>query len=261
MKCTLLRLFLGSILIALMRSPALANNSGAVSIGCPKASQILVQPEWVATNANYALVTLVSISSPVQGVELFSGEKSDAQESLSPEVSNSVQNIAREKDRIDQKLATECDARVKEIYAHAQEKVAVLEQELQDRIVANGTPYPKYNKISLVPQWNQELRAAYNAKIDEVKEQAHKNIDLITALYKQKQAALDDSAVTLAKSYLNDKAASNIEVSPHGTNIYVRNYQTTDIPSGYTVPTLVAPPKSLLQHQSSKKVDSLRYLQ
>lgn len=56
---------------------------------------------------------------------------------------------------------------------------------------------------------------------------------------------VEDSAYAMHKSYESKNQAGKIILSPVGTNMNVRNYQTSDEPSGNDVPVVAAPAKRL----------------
>ncbi len=172
---------------------------------------------------------------------------------------NSAKKISSEVARLVQQQQAECDAKVKDILNGANDEVNRLKAEMQERIAENGPP--QYVR-TFVPMWgggfrqpliktydpepdNQIIRQDYAARIDRVGQRARREADQVIESYKQKQLALEDSALTLDKSYVNKNPTGNIILNPTGTDIYNRNYQTGDTASGNPVPVMLAPPKLL----------------
>jgi tetratricopeptide (TPR) repeat protein len=168
----------------------------------------------------------------------------------------SVQKVSSQTNEREQQVLSECSARVRDVQSEADRKIAELENEKAQRIADNGMPvvyrrvmtggrlgglFSTYNPA----QANQEIRQDYDAQIARVRQDADKRIDEITLECKKRAAALEDSALTVDKSYLNSQNARNVTLIPSGTDIYTRNYQTSDEASGQPVPMLAAPPKAL----------------
>jgi hypothetical protein len=98
---------------------------------------------------------------------------------------------------------------------------------------------------------NKVIQEEYQAKMDAVRNEASKKTNEITAYYKNRQASVNESALRIDKGYLTPDQNSRVKISPVGTNMYTRNYQTKDEPSGNPVPVM-APPAKSLQQSSSK---------
>lgn len=176
----------------------------------------------------------------------------------------SVKEISKEVTGLERQQQAACDARVRAIYTQADAKVKQLEDEMQSRIAENG---PLQYVNSIVPKWgggykssiivtydpgpdNEAIRQDYNARIDRIKEKARQEADELIESCKSKAVALEDSAVMLDKSYINNKNG-NVRLAPTGSNIYARNYQTADTASGNPVPVVAAPAKLLPGIQSA----------
>lgn len=167
----------------------------------------------------------------------------------------SVQKVANQTNEREQQGLTECNARIKDVQAQADRKITELETEKAQRILDNGMPityrrafrgslggrYTVYNPAAA----NQEIREDYDAQIARVRQDADKRVEEISAEFKKRAAALEDSALTVDKSYLNSQNDRSVTLIPSGTDIYTRNYQTSDDASGQPVPMLAAPPKAL----------------
>jgi len=160
-------------------------------------------------------------------------------------MNNTVRIISAEVNDEEQKKQAECDAKVKRIYEESDAKVQQIEEEMQERIDANGCPvhgsHASYNPEPL----NEMVRQECNERIDKIRSQACHQADEVMAAYKEKAIALEDSAVALDKSYINNQQTGSPSLMPAGTNMYVRNYQTADSPSGSPVPVMAAPAKLL----------------
>jgi hypothetical protein len=98
---------------------------------------------------------------------------------------------------------------------------------------------------------NRLIQDEYQGKMDAVRNEASKKTDEVTAYYKNRQASVNESALRIDKGYLAPDQNSRVKIIPTGTNMYTRNYQTKDEPSGNPVPVM-APPAKSLQQSSSK---------
>ena len=173
---------------------------------------------------------------------------------------DSVRAISSEALAQEQKEQAECDGKVSRIYKEADNKVEHLEDEMKELIAANGQPVyarvPVWNSCLIASSMgrlektydpepaNEAIRQEYNPQIEKIKLQARQEADRIIAAYKEKAIAMEDSAVTLDKSYIS-KQTGDVSLIPAGTNMYLRNYQTVDNPSGNPVPIMAAPAKLL----------------
>lgn len=171
-------------------------------------------------------------------------------------VRTSALNISHQTSEIELRSVAECEARIKQVYLDADRKVQELEQERDQQIAENGEvvyrrtllpglrlgqAYPIYDPAEA----NQAIRQQYDIQIATIKQDSKKRADDISAQYKIQQAAVEDSAITIDKSYLNPNTNSTVNLIPSGTSIYTRNYQSSDAASGQAVPLLASPPKSL----------------
>jgi tetratricopeptide (TPR) repeat protein len=176
-------------------------------------------------------------------------------DAVDAETKSSAQAISQQTNEKEGTVSAECQAKIKSVNDVADGKVKQLEKEMEEQIAANGSaitvvgyggPFlrSRYTRQVYNPaEANAEIRAEYEPKIQAVRDQARKEIDQITAAYKQRQAALESSAVTMDMSLLNKKNAA-VKMVPSGTNLYTRSYQSDGEATGNAVPTL-AVPKSL----------------
>ena len=166
-------------------------------------------------------------------------------------IKNSVRKVSAEVNEKEQKEKAECDARIKQIYEESDAQVEKIEEEMQQRIEVNGYSvhgnHSAYNPEPL----NEMIREECLERIDRTKTQARYWADKVMTAYQEKAMALEDSALAIDKSY--DKQVGNIVLIPAGSNMYIRNYQIKSDSSGYLVPILAAPPKSLSKDLSDDK--------
>ncbi len=92
---------------------------------------------------------------------------------------------------------------------------------------------------------NKQVKDEFEPKIEAVKEDARKHTTEVISSYQQNISSVEDSAATIDNSYLNRSAAKGVVLTPHGTDMFVRSYQTADDPSGNPLPVRAAPAKSL----------------
>ena len=150
------------------------------------------------------------------------------------QLKTSVKSISRETDDKEQAEQVECKAKVEQIYREADQKTEILQDELQ-ALLALDT-----RRVAAL--YNAALREDYYSQIEKIKSQARDEADRITAAYKEKAKLLEDSALSLYQTYTN-KDDSNISLISIASNIYVRNYQTTDSAYGETLAILASPQK------------------
>jgi tetratricopeptide (TPR) repeat protein len=190
---------------------------------------------------------------------LLGKSASPGQERSPNPVRDSAQKVSNQTNEREQEALSECNARIKDVRSEAERKISQLENEKLQRIEDNGqpvvlrrvlyggrlgAPFTTYDPAEA----NEQIRQDYDAQISRIRQDADKRIEEITLQYKKKAAALEDSAITLDKSYLGSHAEAKVNLVPAGTNMYTRNYQTSDDASGQPVPMLAAPPKSLPRH-------------
>ncbi len=181
------------------------------------------------------------------------------------EIKDSVRSMSRQIDQRELAVEAECDAKVKQLYQEADARVQKLEDELNEKIAENGQAQytntlgwnpgairkvirggniPGIKTYDPDPA-NEALRRDYQAQIDQIKSETSRKVDQVKISFKEKAMAIEESALTLDKSYISNKKAGDISLEPSGTNMYIRNYKVNPNPSGAPVPLMAAPPKSL----------------
>jgi len=168
------------------------------------------------------------------------------------ETRSSAQAISQQTNEKEGRVSAELEAKIKDINDLADSKVKTLEKEMNDQIAANGSAITVVGvggfgnrnvfrrQVYNPADANEQIRAEYEPQIQAVRDQARKQIDLATAAYKQREAALESSAVTMDMSLLNKKNAQ-VKMVPSGTNLYTRSYQSDGEATGNAVPRLAAP--------------------
>ncbi|MDR3615244.1 MAG: tetratricopeptide repeat protein [Candidatus Obscuribacterales bacterium] len=137
-------------------------------------------------------------------------------------------------------LEAECDKEVERINKDANQKI----QGLTARAERSLAEVPHYRYSGSAYQ-DQAIKAEYQQAVKYVRDEAARKEAEIKAHYRLKQTALEDSAYAMHKSYESKNQAGKIILSPVGTNMNIRNYQTADEPSGNDVPVVAAPAKLL----------------
>ena len=220
------------------------------------------QLDYSGTAGRYSRQALTSLSS-TQAALITASPK--------PEISNktgqtkgdttdrhhSVTAISKQADEQSLQAETECNAKVKRMLAEGDGRVNKLEQEMRERIQANGNeawsgaPGCRRAVKYYDPEpENRVIRDEYAPKIEAIKAEYRKRADEIIAMYKQKTAAVEDSAITLDSSYLQE--SKGVRLNPLRTDMHVRSYETSDEPSGAAVPVQAAPAKALPRSSSGR---------
>ncbi len=205
-----------------------------------KQYQICITLDRYGSAGKYSRLALIRIDGNSSvATSIF---QSDRQQKIKDSVGKMSSEISEEEN----KQQAECDAKVKEIYAETDAKVTQLENEMQNLIASNGHILRTIRGIYYDPEpANEMIRQEYYPRIDQIKERARYDANNVIETYKTKAMALEDCALSLEKSYINDKHSETVIVKPEETNIYIRSYQTADTPSGKPVPVMAAPPKLL----------------
>ena len=158
----------------------------------------------------------------------------------------SVRAISRQADQSDQEVSAECTARVNDIQNDAEKRIAKLRADMQERQDANGVAIRGRRGWAYNPaEANNAIQEDYQAQMDAVRAESRRKTDEITAYYKNRQTSINESALRIDKDYEGTNQNSRVMINPLGTNMYARNYQTKDEPSGNPVPIMAAPPKLL----------------
>lgn len=161
-------------------------------------------------------------------------------------ISDSASKISAQTNETETHASEECEARIRDINRDAERRIADLQREQQDRIDANvpamavRAAYRAYQSAD-----DRATREEIARKIEAVKTEQAKRIAELRLTFKIKQSAAEDAALTLDKQYANRDKPSNVKLSPAGTSIYVRSYETSNEPTGNSVPVALPPAKSL----------------
>jgi tetratricopeptide (TPR) repeat protein len=139
-------------------------------------------------------------------------------------------------------LEAECDKEVERINKDANQKIQGLTAK-KDKSLAE-VPRSQYRNTGSY-YLDQEIKAEYQQAVKYVRDEAARKEAEIKAHYRLKQAAFEDSAYAMHKSYESKNQVGKVILSPVGTNMNIRNYQTADEPSGNDVPIVAAPAKQL----------------
>jgi tetratricopeptide (TPR) repeat protein len=231
-----------------------------------------VQLDPTSPAGRYSRIALASISSNWQSHKVNDEQSASESSASSPsgDTSATIKSskvISKEVTHLVERQQAECNAKVQELLTESENQIARLTIEMQEHIAANGQA--QYVQ-AYVPQWgggarvhlvktydpepdNQVIREEYGKRIEQVRQKARHDADQLVDSYKQKQLALEDAAINIDKSYVDKNPNGNIIVSPTGTDIYNRNYQTGDSPSGNPVPVMLPPAKLLPGIQASNK--------
>jgi tetratricopeptide (TPR) repeat protein len=241
--------FLGNVFVGLKRLPEAIKEYRAAS-ELDRNGQV----------GQYSRQALATLESPATRNEQKNAEDSN-QRSDAELTRNSAAAISRETNERSERNSAECDAKVRTVMQDSERRVKTLEQEMNDRIAQNGsalyvTAITRGGRTSTDKSYDPEadnklIRAEYAPKIEAIKAEARKHADEIIASYRQKSAALEDSAISIDKAYL--KPGKDIKLSPLRTDIYVRSYETGEEPSGDTVPVKASPAKALPKTAPAKK--------
>jgi tetratricopeptide (TPR) repeat protein len=174
---------------------------------------------------------------------------------------SSARRISAQTNETESQASAECEARVRDTTNDAERRIAGLKREMQEKIDANGqatyaiggrrrsTMMMMYNPAAD----NQLIRNDYDHQIEAIMQDQNKRIAAIKASYKERQSAAEDTAITLDKEYVDHNHSGNVKLTPQGTDVHVRSYETSDEPSGNAVP-IALPPAKTLGDSSNKKL-------
>jgi TolA-binding protein len=210
----------------------------------------------VGQYSRLALSTVASSGTPatLRQPALVSPQSSLAADDPEKEaMKSSVRAISRQADQQQQELSEECQGRLRDIQRDADNQLSQMKAEMESKQAANGQATYGYNRfgrrfIIYDPgPANSAIQDEYQRKMDAVRNEASKKSDELTAYFKTRQSSVNESALRIDKGYLTPDQNSRVKISPMGTNMYTRNYQTKDEPSGNPVPVMAPPAKSLQQ--------------
>ncbi len=159
-------------------------------------------------------------------------------------VSDSAGKISAQTTETEAHANEECEARIRDVNRDAERQIADLQREQQERIDANK-PAMAVKLAYRTFQYADDAatKEEITRRIEAVKKEQARKIAELRLAYKVKQTMSEDAAITLDKQYANPQ--SNVKLSPAGTNIYVRSYETSNDPSGSKVPVALPPAKAL----------------
>ncbi len=172
-------------------------------------------------------------------------------------VSESASKISAQTNETETHASEECEARIRDINRDAERQIADLQREQQERIDANKpamavkAAYRYFQNAD-----DNATREEISRKIEAIKTQQAKRVAELRLSYKVRQSASEDAALTLDKQYANRDKPNSVKLSPAGTSIYVRSYETSNEPSGNAVPVALPPAKPLGAIDLKNVVDS-----
>ncbi len=162
---------------------------------------------------------------------------------------SSAMAVSKQTGENQRRLEVECQAKVDEISRNADDKIATLQREMSERLAANGSAiYAGRSfrvKIYDPATENAAVRDEYTPQIKQIRDDAAKQTDAVKALYKERIAAYESSAVTIDRSYVGQNSGK-VRLVPSGTSLYNRNYQSDGEASGDAVPVMASPAKRLV---------------
>jgi tetratricopeptide (TPR) repeat protein len=141
-------------------------------------------------------------------------------------------------------LSAEQEIEIKRVEQKGDEQIAWRTRQMQAKLAENAGLNPKY----VSEQQTQAIKSQYDRDILMLRAEVEKERDFVKELYRAKQAAIEESAAGLHKAYESKNQSGKIMLSPLGTNLHVRSYQTSDEPSGNEVPVLGAPGQLSKKH-------------
>jgi hypothetical protein len=193
-----------------------------------------------------------SALSALEGSVSSSSPSATAARNDSKELGHSVSTMSSQTNERENVLQAQCDQKVREIMQDADDQCARISKEMNERIAANGPVIYSFNAfnrryISYDPSSaNQEIKAECIGRMEKLKQEARYKADALIRSFKEREAAWESSTTSLERTYAGgNKIDSNPALVPHGTNVYTRQYQSSDEASGRPVPVRAAPAQSL----------------
>jgi hypothetical protein len=200
----------------------------------------------------------VAVPNPLPSSSTASGAASSspsvdvAAEQDASAIQRSAHAVSREADEKEQALNRERDKRVNQVMEEAERQTRDLEQQMREAIDANGTAvYVRAYGRRRVPYIynpaadNEAIRKEYQVKIDGVKAEASRKCAAIKTACAVHQTAIEQSAISVDKSLLPQSQGARITLTPRGSDMYTRNYQHADDPSGDPIAVKAAQAKLL----------------
>ncbi|MBS1953863.1 MAG: tetratricopeptide repeat protein [Cyanobacteria bacterium SZAS-4] len=219
--------------------------NGVISSYCKKALSTILNKHVSPPPGHTSEPLPVSKPISLDGSPPGSPEKS-RRDTENQAVSDSASKISAQTNETEAHASEECEARIRDINRDTERQIADLQREQQERIDANipamavKAAYRAYQSAD-----DRATREEIARKIEAIKTLQAKRIAELHLSYKIRQSAAEDAALTLDKQYANRDKPANVKLSPTGTSIYVRSYETSNEPSGNSVPVALPPAKSL----------------
>jgi hypothetical protein len=130
------------------------------------------------------------------------------------------------------------------VQKEADEQIGFCTEIMQTKIAQNGAAAHSGARLYYDPEpQNVLIRAECAQAVAYFRAEAQKKLDNIKALYAAKQTAIEDSAYSLHNAYHSTNQSRDFKLSPVGTTMHVRSYQTPDEITHDEVPMLAAPKK------------------
>jgi tetratricopeptide (TPR) repeat protein len=152
-------------------------------------------------------------------------------------VIHAAKKIGKDMSQASTDLSAEQEIEIKRVEQKGDEQIAWRTRQMQAKLAENAGVNPKY----VSAQQTQAIKTQYDSDILMLRAEVEKERDSVKELYRAKQAAIEESAAGLHKAYESKNQSGKIMLSPLGTNLHVRSYQTSDEPSGNEVPVLGTP--------------------
>lgn len=216
----------------------------------------------IQSNCQKAIHQLTQHAAPQNASTLRPGASSSTSQNPESEaIKNASGKIGAQTNQSETQISAELEAKIRDINGDADRQVAALQAEQAARI--NDLPAGHGGRNAYSPARESEtIRQEISARIQAVRDtQARKKAEF-QEFIKTKSSAAEDAAITLDRQYLNRNEPGAIKLSPTGTSVYVRSYETSDEPSGARVPVALPPARPLNQvkpsslHSAVKKNDT-----
>jgi tetratricopeptide (TPR) repeat protein len=173
----------------------------------------------------------------------------DSEESA---LKHSVRTTSAQTTESGKAIEEECARKIAEIKKVADQKVKALQDEMNNQIAANGSFRSRYYDPEPL---NAPIRQDYTWRIQVVRDDSDRRCSEMQAIYKQRLLAIEEAGLDVDKAFSDSGRTSGIKLSPLGTNLHVRNYESSDEASGHAVPLVAEPGKiggDMKQDKSSK---------
>ncbi|HEY9731348.1 MAG TPA: tetratricopeptide repeat protein [Drouetiella sp.] len=157
-------------------------------------------------------------------------------------IRNAAGKIGAQTEAVESQDSAELDARIRDINKDAERQIADLQAEEASKMSQSfGYGKGRYNATAD----NLAVKQEYDARIQAARDTQARKIADLRMFYKAKQSAAEDTAITLDGQYAKRNQPGSVKLSPTGTSVYVRSYETADEPSGVGVPIALPPGKAL----------------